>query len=169
MRIAIRGYAGDCTLTGQLDVAGGRLSDVLNSAEALSVQEAVLTALADGREVEAGLIEIERDDLFALEPAHAPAGDDQRRVRTVRHALRAQAGPYVVFGDVHTLPGVAPLRIFNDRRAMVPMTNCVIRYDAAGQTQVRRAPLLLVNAQLIAAVDLASAEQVEEELAAASG
>ena len=165
MRIDFRGYAGDCTLTGQIELEGERLSDALNRSDQLVVHDAVLCALANGRELAVGLVVLGREDLFAVE-AEAPAGDDRRRVRTVRHAMRAHAGPYVIFGEIHALPGVAPQRIFAERRAMTPLTNCVIVFERNGAKQTRRAPLVLVNGQLLEAIDLATAEELDDELAA---
>jgi hypothetical protein len=168
MRIDFKGYAGDCTIAGQIETNGQRVSDALDQAEEVVVHEATLHSLAGASEMYTGEIVLRRDDLFAVE-ARGPSGSEQRRVRTVRHALRVELGPYTCFGELHTLPGVQPLRTLLVRRTMVPLTNCLVHFRRGGSDEFRRAPLLIVNGSLIRHVEMATTDQLEHELAALGG
>ena len=165
MRIDFQGYAGDCTIAGQIETDGLRLSDALDRADQVVIHEATLHSLAGAQAMYAGEMVLRRDDLFAVE-ALGPSGSEQRRVRMVRHALRVELGPYTVFGEVHTLPGVQPLRTLLVRRTMVPLTNCLVHFQRGGADEFRRAPLLIVNGSLIRHVEMATTDQLENELAA---
>lgn len=164
MRIPFQGYAGDCTVSGEMDLDGSRLSDALDRLDELVVHSARLHSLADGREVDAGEIVLQRDDLFAIEGGGA-AGEDQRRVRMVRHMLCLRMGPYTCFGELHTLPGAAPLRTLLVRRTMVPLTGCLLVFRRNGRDEARRLPMLIVNARRIDHVDEATSEQLAEHAA----
>ena len=166
MLISFQGYAGDCTIAGQIELDGARLSDALDRVDELVVHDATLHSLADGRQMGAAEMVLRRDDLFAIEGHGAPPGNDQRRVRTVRHVLRLKLGPYTCFGELHTLPGVAPLRTLLVRRTMVPLTNCVLHFRRDGGDVFRRMPLLIVNGHQIEQVEEATTEQLENEFAA---
>lgn len=166
MRISFQGYAGDCTIAGQIELDGMRLSDALDRMDEVVVHEATLHSLADGRQMHAGEMVLRRDDLFAIEGSGGSPANEQRRVRTVRHVLRVQLGPYTCFGELHTLPGVAPLRTLLVRRTMVPLTNCLLHFVRNGRDEFRRMPLLVVNGRQIEQAEEATAEQLENELAA---
>jgi hypothetical protein len=165
MRIDFIGYADDCTVAGQIEFDGGRLSDLLARAAELVVHDATLHSLRTGQRIRAGRIVLTSDDLLAVE-GRGPSGSEQRRVRTMRHLLRATLGPYVVFGDMHTLPGVEPLRLLLMRRTMVPLTNCAIHFQRAGHDEIARAAVLIVNGALIDRVEAATDQQLENEFAA---
>ncbi len=166
MRIDFQGYAGDCTITGQIDTGGQRLSDALDQADEVVIHDAHLHSLAGEQEMSTGELVLRRDDLFAIEALTPPPTNEQRRVRMVRHALRMQLGPYVVFGEFHALPGAAPLRTLLVRRTMIPLTNCLVHFRRAGRDEFQRARLLIINGHLIEHVELATTEQLENELAA---
>lgn len=159
MRTAFRGYAGDCIVSGQIELTGERLSDALNESTELVVYDATLQALADGREVTFERLALHQEDLLIVE-GDGPSGNPKRRIRTVRHALRAHVGPYVVFGELHALPGVDPQRTFNDRRTMIPLTNALVVFPRGGEKSAHRVPLAIVNGRLLEAIDLATDEQL---------
>jgi hypothetical protein len=169
MRIDFRGYAGDCTILGQIETDSARLSDALDRADEVVIHDATLHSLAGEQAMYTGEMVLKRDDLFAIEALTPPPGNDQRRVRMVRHALRARLGPYTCFGELHALPGVPPLRTLLVRRTMIPLTNCLVHFRRGGQDEFRRAPLMIHNGRLIEHVELATAEQLENELAALAG
>ena len=54
MRIPFAAYAPDCTVSAELSLDADRLSDLLAASEAIEVEGASLTALDDGRVVDAG-------------------------------------------------------------------------------------------------------------------
>jgi hypothetical protein len=166
MRIRLRGYAGDCTVTGDMDLDGVRLSDALNRLDELVVRDASLESLADGRSLDLPEVALRRDDIFAVEVPDAPPGEGQRRVRMVRHLLQLRMGPYTCVGELHALPGVAPLRTLLVRRTMVPLTNCTLAYERDGRPEIQRMPMLIVNAGHIDHAEEASSEQVVDTLAA---
>ena len=166
MRITFQGYAGDCTIDGEIDIESARLSDALDKMDEVVIHDATLHSLGDGRQMHAGEMKLLRDDLFLIEgQGGGSQGNEQRRVRTVRHALRVQLGPYTCFGELHALPGVAPLRTLLVRRTMVPLTNCLLHFRRAGRDEFRRMPLLIVNGRQIEHVEEATTEQLENEMA----
>jgi len=169
MRIDFRGYAGDCTIAGQIETGGLRLSDALDHADEVVIHDATLHSLANAQQMYAGEMVLKRDDLFVIEALTPPPANEQRRVRMVRHALRAELGPYTCFGEVHALPGVAPLRTLLVRRTMIPLTNCILHFRRGGRDEFHRAPLLIINGRQISHVEMATAEQLENELAGLAG
>ncbi|HWH36491.1 MAG TPA: hypothetical protein VNT28_01765 [Candidatus Limnocylindrales bacterium] len=163
MRVDFCGYSGDCTIHGQIDLPASRLSDALNREPQLVVHDVVLRSLEQPSEMSAGDQAFDIADLFAVE-APVPAGDEQRRIRTVRELLRVEAGPYVIYGEMHSLPGIGGLRTFHARRGMVPMTQCQAIFERHGRLEVVATPFLLVNSRLVDHVDVATPEQYGEEV-----
>jgi hypothetical protein len=160
-----RGFAGDCTIMGQIELADGRLTDALNQANEVVVRGAVLTSLVDDRALHFEELPVRRDELL-LVGSDAPAGVEQRRLRTVRELLRVEAGPYIVFGDVHALPGVGGLRAFHSRRGFVPLTSCRVAFARGEHLEVARTHFLLVNTDFVHLADPTTPEQCLEELEA---
>ena len=135
MRIEFIAYAGDCQVAGSTTLADGeRLTDILNREPTILVEGARLTSHADGHTIDVGEIVLERDELFAIE-AVGPRGETARRIHTVRHRLEVRLGPYMVLGQLHTLPGGRPLVAIGQRSLMVPLTNACLLYtsDAADE------------------------------------
>lgn len=165
MHIGFQGYAGDCTITGKIEVNEARLSDALDRMDQLAIHDATLHSLGGAQAMYAGEMVLRRDDLFAVEASGELPTNEQRRVRTVRHALRLKLGPYVCYGEMHALPGVAPLRTILVRRTMVPLTNCLLRFRRGETDEFRRLPMLIVNGRLIDHVEETTTEELENELA----
>jgi len=164
MRIELHGYAGDCTFDGSAELPDGRLSDVLNRLERLELSEAVLTSLETGRAVSAGEVPVERGDLVAVH-ADGPAGEAERRIYMVRHVMRVLAGPYVIFGEFHTLPGIHAVRAFHgSRRGLAPLTGCRVAYAQAGTLKVVQTPFLLVNLRHVDEVSPSSLDAALDEI-----
>ncbi len=147
MQIRFAGYAGDCRVSATLELTMDRLTDALNAADTILLRDAVLESLDDGRRVALDRVELARNALYAVE-ATGPSGDRRRRVRTVRHRMHVQLGPYGVLGEIHARPGIAPLRSLVARGPMVPLTNATIAYISGGQLQMHDAGTLLVNSAL---------------------
>jgi hypothetical protein len=162
-RIDFMGFAGDCTVKGQIELADGRLSDALNRADGLLVHEAVLSSLEREQVMSAPELPVPLDDLFVVQAA-APAGEQQRRVKTVRELLRIEAGPYVIYGEMHALPGIDAVRTFQSRRGMVPMTRCHILFARAGRVEDIEADFALVNTRLVDEVKRATPDQIHADL-----
>ncbi len=118
IKVPFSGYADDCTLSGELPFDGDRLSDYLATTSELEVTGAVARALEDGRIVECGTAAMLRDELCVV-LATGPRGLPERRVWTRQLPVRAQVGPYVVLGYLHSAPTIDPIKS-NERRPVDP-------------------------------------------------
>lgn len=148
MRIRFTGFAGDCLISGQLELEGERLTDHLNTHPSLILEEVVLEGL-DGGRVSAATFTIERSQVCAA-LASGPRGARTLRVPTDERRIQAQIGPYAVLGRYHGRVGDANLRSFSERQPMVPLTDATIAYVIDGILEVRDAPVLIVNRDLAA-------------------
>jgi len=148
MRVEFIAYAGDCRVAGSTTLADGeRLTDILNREPTIVVQGARLTSHADGHTIDVGEIVLERDELFAIE-AVGPRGETARRIHTVRHRLEVRLGPYMVLGQLHTLPGGQPLVAIGQRSLMVPLTNATIAFNDNGGVEAMDVETLIINRSL---------------------
>ena len=148
MRIRFTGFAGDCLISGRLDLEGERLTDHLNSHPSLILEEVVLEGL-DGGRVSAETFTIERSQVCAA-LGSGPRGARTLRIPTDERRIQAQIGPYAVLGRYHGRVGDANLRSFSEREPMVPLTDATIAYMINGILEVRDAPVLIVNRDLAA-------------------
>lgn len=148
MRIRFTGFAGDCLISGLLDLDGARLTDHLNAHPSLALEQVVLEGLQGGR-VEVDRFEIERSQLCAA-IATGPRGAARLRVPTSERRIQAQIGPYTVLGRYHGQEGRTSLRSFSERAPMVPLTDATIAYLIDGNLEVRDAAVLIVNRDLAA-------------------
>jgi len=146
MHIGFVGFAGDCLISGQLDLQGERLTDHLNAQPLVTLDDVILEGLAGGR-VEAATFTIERSQLCAV-LASGPRGAPTLRIPTDDRRIQAQIGPYAVLGRYHGLVGATSLRSFSERDPMVPLTDATIAYVVDGILEVRDAPVLIVNRDL---------------------
>jgi hypothetical protein len=146
MHIGFIGFAGDCLISGQLDLQGERLTDHLNAQPSVTVEDVTLEGL-DGGRVDATTFTIERSQLCAV-LATGPRGAPTLRIPTDERRIQAQIGPYAVLGRYHGLVGATSLRSFSEREPMVPLTDATIAYVVAGILEVRDAPVLIVNRDL---------------------
>jgi len=142
MQIHFVGYAGDCRVSGLLDLTRERMTETLNGMDVIPLHGVVLESLDDGRRVAIDELELSRDELYAVE-ARGPSGT--RRIHTVRQRIQVQLGPYTVLGELHVRPGADPLASVVRRPAMVPLTRATIAYVSGGQLQMHDAGTLLVN------------------------
>ncbi len=147
MQIRFAGYAVDCRISATLELTMQRLTDALNAEDTIVLQDAVIENLDDGRRVAMARVELERAALYAVE-ATGPAGNRRLRVRTVRHRINVQLGPYGVLGELHTGPDTEPFRSLLGRGPLVPLTNATIAYVSGGQLAMHDAGTLLVNSAL---------------------
>jgi hypothetical protein len=143
------GYAEDCTLSGRLDLAGDRLSDVMNETESLLLLNVLVTDLADGHAIELRELQVARDDLLLVHGS-GPRGRADRRTRTRQHPVVARLGPYEVRGYVHTLPGSDPIRSLRRRPAIVALSDAVIEYAIGPTRQRQPVRTVLINRELAA-------------------
>lgn len=146
MHIGFIGFAGDCLISGQLDLQGERLTDHLNAQPLVTLGDVVLEGL-DGGLVDVATFTIERSQLCAV-LATGPQGAPTLRIPTDDRRIQAQIGPYAVLGRYHGLVGATSLRSFSEREPMVPLTDATIAYVVDGILEVRDAPVLIVNRDL---------------------
>lgn len=130
------GYSADCTIQGDLEATGDRLRDHLNDFEEYVIENAVLTRLADAKQISVGRMVLDRDELWAVE-ADAPAGLPDKKLHTIAYRSQARLGPYAVLGALHERPGVSPLKSLRLSRPFVPFTEARIAYELNGAVQVR--------------------------------
>lgn len=158
MDIEFMAYAGDCRVAGRIQLSRDRLTDMLNDQPTLHLRDVLLESLHDGRLLELATLELQRDELFAVE-ALGPRGRAEKRVRTRPHRMQVSLGPYIVMGQLHTLPGADPLNGILRRMPMVPLTTATIGYSVAGQSVMRDVETLVVNRRLADWISPTSREQ----------
>jgi hypothetical protein len=127
------GLTEDWRLTGMMHV-DGRLSDVLNRREAISISD-VEWAPIDGSSPMApavGLKSIDPYDLIAVlaGPDTVPDLTDEerlaRRVRKEPYEVILEAPPYRIVGTVHVFPGTDPRQMLDQVPEMfLPLTDAV--------------------------------------------
>jgi len=138
-------YAGDCLVRGTLDLPdGARLTDFLNETEVVKLHNAQLKALDDGRVIDAGELELDRNDICAVEaPAATPF--EQHRIRTRASQIQMELGPYLVVGLLHSPTAGDPLLGLNRRKTMIPMTDVTVSFGLAGRSRTVTVGTLIVN------------------------
>jgi len=145
--IEFSAYAEDCRLFGHLVLDRDRLTDVLNEVGRLVLVDVMVESLASGEIVEVKELTVDRDELLAVE-ANGPRGDPNRRTRMRPYPVGVNLGPYLVRGYVHTTPGSDPLLAVRRKRAMVPLTEATIEYQAGGTRLQRRSSTIVFNREL---------------------
>jgi hypothetical protein len=140
-------YAEDRVLSGRVQLAAGRLSDLINAHERFELINVLVEDLTDGQAIEIRELAIERDELLIVH-ATGPRGRRDQRQRTRQHPIVAKLGPYEVRGYVHTLPGSDPIASLRRRRPMVALTEAVVEYFIGEQSIRRHVSTLLFNRQL---------------------
>jgi hypothetical protein len=140
-------YAEDCVLSGRVELAADRLSDLINAHEQLELSNVLVEALTGGSAFEVRDLAIRRDEVLVVH-ATGPRGRRDRRQRTRQHPIVAKVGPYEVRGYVHALPGADPIASLRRRRPMVPLTDAVIEYVVGPDPIRRRVSTLLFNREL---------------------
>lgn len=158
MQIPFTAYAEDCTVSGEVDLPGDRLSDFLSSTTEFVVAKPSFRALDDGRVVEGESCDVLRDDLCVI-VATGPRGRAERRVWTRQHPVRARIGPYQVVGYLHAPPTIDPLHCA-DRRQIVALTGSVVEYAEAGVAVRVQAQAVLLNCTKISQLESATDEDI---------
>ena len=105
MSIKVVAYLQEGVLGGVID-SPEHLRDLLESSERLQVTESTWTPLDGGLPTSPGEATIVMDDLAVA------AGDEELPgpVHAAFHPIRLEAGPYLIRGDMATLPGFDPGR-----------------------------------------------------------
>jgi hypothetical protein len=137
-------YTDDRRLFGQIALAEGRLTDMLNATEELELVDIAVESLATGEVVETKSLVVARGDILAVH-ATGPRGDPGLRTSSRSHPIVVKSGPYRIEGDLHVLPTSDPFVAMRRRPPMVPLTNGVIDYEVAGEPVTRKVDTLIVN------------------------
>ena len=142
--VEFQGFAGDCTIAGQITMFGERLTDFLNGQERFLLHHVRFTSLDDGHVVEMDSLSVERDDLLAI-VGHGPRGDADRRVPLDATRMQLSIGPYLILGRLHSAPGVDPMQNVLQREPMIPLTEATIAFPQAGATVALDLGTIIVN------------------------
>lgn len=146
--IDFAGFAGDCTITGQMTMFGDRLTDFLNGQEKFRVHHLECRSLADDHVVPLDSLSIERDDLLAV-VATGPRGSEKQRIARRTNRMQVSIGPYLILGQIHVDPGLDALASVMQREPMIPLTHATIAYEVAGEFTVRDVGTIIVNRLLV--------------------
>ncbi|HEY4754047.1 MAG TPA: hypothetical protein VIH37_12230 [Candidatus Limnocylindrales bacterium] len=147
MRERLVAWAGDCIVRGDVNVAEGRLSDLVNHTELLTFFGATLEALEDGHEVVVDELEVERHELHIIE-VEGHRGDPERRLRTVSEPVSMRVGPFAVTGNLHRAPSAPPLSSLAKWVHFLPMTEVEFRLAEQESTPATKS-VVLVNRERI--------------------
>jgi hypothetical protein len=142
------GYSLGRRFVGYVECDGERLTDLLNRSETILLRESFVENFDDDTVSNLGDGELGRSSLFAVE-AGAGRGNESRRIRTIRHRLQVQFGPYTALGLLHALPGQMPLPHLQARGPMIPLSDATIGYSGRGTTVLRDVGTLIVNRDLL--------------------
>jgi hypothetical protein len=144
VRLDLVAYASDCLISGSLELASGRLSDLLAGTDGIELASVHLRALDDGRVVELASLVVPLDDVCLI-GVGGPRGDARRRVRMVARRFEMSVGPYEVVANLHTLPTADPLASMRHRARIVLMTGAVVEFDLAGIRMTNEIEVIGVN------------------------
>ena len=143
--VVFRAYAGDSLVDAYVELPNGkRLTDYLNEVDLLSLSQVRLTALDDGRIVEAAELPISTTEIHAVQATDS-GGHLEHRIRTRSSEVEIVVGPYRVQGYIHGPTAGDPLASLSRRGEMVPVTSAKIGYMIAGQLRVDDCDALIVN------------------------
>ena len=147
MRESLVAWAGDCKVSGVVELGDGRLSDQVNELDIVTFYDATLEALDDGHAVTVGELEVERGELHVI-TVEGRRGDPARRLRTVEERVALELGPFVVTGNLHRAPNTSPFASLTRRQKFVPMTDATVALREGGATGVP-VGVVLVNRERV--------------------
>jgi hypothetical protein len=140
-------FASHGRLSGRIRLDRARLSDMLNEHDEFQLEDVLATHLPEGRTRVMREMVIRRSELYLVH-AGGPRGDRTRRARTVPRGIIVKCGPYLVSGDVHSAPGIDPLRSFRRRQAMVPLTDAIVDFAGPSGRVQEAGEVVVVNRDL---------------------
>jgi hypothetical protein len=153
-------YADDCTLSGQIRLGDGRLTDLLNGQQDWQLVN-VMAESFDGSElVESMEVSIPRHEIIVVH-ATGPRGSNEQRYRTNLHPVLVNAGQLRIRGYLHARPGLDPLAVIQRSRPMVPLTDASIEYAHHGMWERRRVGTILLNRDRIDVIEHVADRDVE--------
>ena len=140
-------FASHGRLSGRIRLDRARLSDMLNEHDEFQLEDVLAMHLPEGRTRVMREMVIRRSELYLVH-AGGPRGDRARRARTVPRGIIVKCGPYLVTGDVHSAPGIDPLRFFGRRQAMVPLTDAIVDFPGPRGRVQEAGEVVVVNRDL---------------------
>jgi hypothetical protein len=140
-------FAAHGRLSGRIRLDQARLSDMLNEHDEFQLEDVLATHLPEGRTRVMREMVIRRSELYLVH-AGGPRGDRARRARTVPRGIIVKCGPYLVTGDVHSAPGIDPLRFFGRRQPMVPLTDAIVEFPGPRGRVQESGEVVVVNRDL---------------------
>ncbi|MEW5992075.1 MAG: hypothetical protein AB1736_12120 [Chloroflexota bacterium] len=141
-------YAAHGRLSGRVRLDRTRLSDMLNENDEFQLEGVLAMRLPEGHSRVIRELVIARSELHLVH-AGGPRGDRAQRTQTVPRAITVRCGPYLVTGDVHSPPGIDPLRYFQRRPTMVPLTDAVVEYRTTRGPVSETVEVAVVNRDLV--------------------
>ena len=121
---------------------------MLNEHDEFQLEDVLATHLPEGRTRVMREMVIRRSELYLVH-AGGPRGDRARRTPTVPRGIIVKCGPYLVTGDVHSAPGIDPLRFFGRRGAMVPLTDAIVDFPGPRGRVQESGEVVVVNRDLV--------------------
>jgi hypothetical protein len=158
MDIDFIAYSADCVISGRLSLGAERLTDLMTDASDYVVDDAAVEALDDRRVVSLAEVVVGRDELL-LVVANGPRGNPGRRIRTRPTPVRVGVGPYELFGYAHAMPTSDPLASIQ-RRTIVPLTECRVRFERGGKRVEHWHDTVLVNRDKIDWLEIATSKEL---------
>ncbi len=155
--VEIEAYAADCRVYGRIDAGDGRLTDLLNGARELRIEDVRLVSLSDGHVMELPELTVGWDELHAVIVV-GTRGDASRRVRTHVTRVEVALGPYHVEGQLHGFPAGDALGMVLRRPTWVPLTDATITYRRGAEQAADEAAVLIVNRDLATSMRAAPGE-----------
>ena len=141
-------FAAHGRLSGWIRLDRARLTDMLNDHKEFRLERVRAEHLPDGGSRVLRAVLIHRHELPVVF-AGGPRGDRALRAPTEVTSITVKLGAYLVTGDVHTKPGLDPLRHFRRRPPMVPLTDAVLEYEGESGPIQEYADTIVVNRDLM--------------------
>jgi hypothetical protein len=139
---AVRLFTQDAALDGYIDAQGGRLSDVLELEDLISVSSVPVAGLPQH------WMAVERSDMLIVVPPPLPALPALRRHR-VKRPIEVKLAQYVVRGLAHLIAGIdLDPYLARTGQHFLPVTDASIS-SAAWPELEERHPVVLVNIRAV--------------------
>ena len=124
-----------------------RLTDLLNAHPSITLRNAEVEHLADGRTEPVDALQLSRHLLLAVQ-ATGRVGDPALRRRTRLHPVAVQLGSYLLAGFLHAAPGVTALEELASRPPMVPLTDAWLEHWVSGRPNRQWVGTMIFNRHL---------------------
>jgi hypothetical protein len=158
--VAFDAFMADHRVYGWVRLNADRLTDIINAQAKLTVMNAQLERLPDGRTEWHERLTIDRDELLAVR-AGGPRGDPAQRHHVRLHPLVVQSGPYLLGGFLHADPHLSPQDDIDGRPAMVPLSLGWLEYWFGGGRRAQSCGTILFNRGMVDVVRVVRESELE--------